>query len=99
MEFGNPNWPNARLFRCVVYSGISNRCRSDRLECLKPLAVTLRAKLAELNFGACVDRSISFRTHKGAFGPEIPIGWPNRFMLGTYVMWLMAVSLALWQEF
>ena len=40
-----------------------------------------------------------YQAHKRAFGPAIPIGWPNRLMLGTYVLWLMAVSLALWEEF
>jgi hypothetical protein len=28
----------------------------------------------------------------GAFGPEVTIGWPNRFLIVTYAVWLIAVA-------
>lgn len=28
----------------------------------------------------------------GAFGPEVPVGWPTRFEILTYSVWLMVVS-------
>jgi hypothetical protein len=27
-------------------------------------------------------------------GPEVPVGWPNRFLVITYCIWLIALS---WQ--
>ena len=31
----------------------------------------------------------------GTFGPDVLIGWPNRFMMAAYCVWLMVVA---WQE-
>ena len=28
----------------------------------------------------------------GKFGPEVAIGWPNRFLIVTYAIWLITVA-------
>ena len=28
----------------------------------------------------------------GTFGPDVPIGWPNRLVVVAYALWLMAVA-------
>ncbi len=36
-----------------------------------------------------------FGSSKVPLGPSARIGWPNRFMVFTYVAWLMIVALAI----
>ena len=28
----------------------------------------------------------------GTFGPDVPVGWPNRFELATYGVWFLTVA-------
>ena len=32
----------------------------------------------------------------GRFGPDVPVGWPNRIEIATYVMWFLNVSARVW---
>jgi len=42
--------------------------------------------------GLVVFASAMALTFRGSFGPETPIGWPNRFLIITQCVWLMAVA-------
>lgn len=48
--------------------------------------------LVWIGFLAFVASLIVFAQGKSGFGPDVLIGWPNRFMAVTYAMWLMIVA-------
>lgn len=35
---------------------------------------------------------VTLSANNGTFGPEVPIGWPNRLMVLTYCIWLVATA-------
>lgn len=39
-----------------------------------------------------VSLGILLTRSNGTFGPEVPVGWPTRFELGTYVIWFLTVA-------
>lgn len=34
----------------------------------------------------------------GTFGPEVPMGWPNRILILTYVLWLLSAAAAAYRR-
>lgn len=52
------------------------------------------AVLAWVGFLAFVLANVVMFPDDGTFGPDVLIGWPNRFMMVTFSVWLMAVT---WQ--
>jgi hypothetical protein len=35
---------------------------------------------------------LTFTLHGSHFGPAIPIGWPNRWLMRSYARWLIAAA-------
>jgi hypothetical protein len=52
------------------------------------------AVLAWVGFLAFVLANVAMFPEDGTFGPDVMIGWPNRFMMVTFSAWLMTVA---WQ--
>jgi Protein of unknown function (DUF998) len=52
------------------------------------------AILAWIGFLAFVLTNVVMFPEDGTFGPDVLIGWPNRFMMVTFSAWLMTVA---WQ--
>lgn len=36
--------------------------------------------------------AVTLPRNGGKFGPSVPVGWPNRFLVVTYCVWLIAVA-------
>jgi hypothetical protein len=47
-----------------------------------------------LGFGVFAGAMVFFGAKKIPLGPQAKIGWPNRFMVFTYVAWLILIALA-----
>lgn len=50
------------------------------------------AGLAWVGFLAFALSMVVLFPDDGTFGPDMPIGWPNRFMIVAYSVWLMVVA-------
>lgn len=54
---------------------------------------TVSTLVVWLGFLAFVSVMVYFGTKKIPLGPQAKIGWPNRFMVFTYIAWLMLIAL------
>lgn len=78
--------PFASLFICL------SLCRDKNL-LFKKRPVLWATLLALLGFVvAFTSLALMLMQSGGKFGPEVLVGWPNRFEIITYCIWLIAVA-------
>ena len=39
-----------------------------------------------------ISMGVLLSNSRGTFGPDVPVGWPNRFELATYSVWFLVVA-------
>jgi hypothetical protein len=66
-----------------------------------PLLAPLHSRLPWMSIAVWVGfftflgSSVLFGGAKGTYGPDVRIGWPNWFMMFTYLVWLTIIALAI----
>jgi Protein of unknown function (DUF998) len=82
---GIPTFPIAAML--ITFSLLRNRAWASA-----PKALVWTAHFTWLSLGLFIGTTAILLSLRGGFGPDVPIGWPNRLLMVAYCAWLITVA-------